>query len=121
MERRGVLGDGGGRGPVGGEGRIRCAISGWRVSLIDFTAGNRLLDFRPGGAGAVEVARPAAGAVLARLAAGGVFAFRSLEPWAKVRPPAPYLLDTSMGPGALDAALRALMRRSEQQYLERGC
>jgi Protein of unknown function (DUF4011) len=120
MERRGVLGDGGGRGPADREGRIRSAISGWRVSLIDVTAGNRLLDFRPGGAGAVEVARPAARAVLARLAAGGVFAFRSLEPWAKVRPPAPYLLDTSMGPGALDAALRVLMRRSERQYLEQG-
>jgi hypothetical protein len=124
MERRGARGDGGGRGPADREGLIRSAISGWRVDLIDFTAGNRLLDFRPGGAGVVEVARPAAGDVLARVAAGGMFAFRSLKPCAgaaaAVPPPAPYLLDTGMDPGALDAALRALMRRSEHQYLEQG-
>ncbi len=124
MERRGARGDGGGRGPAGREGLIRSAISGWRVDLIDFTAGNRLLDFRPGGAGVVEVARLAAGDVLARLTAGGMFAFRSLKPCAgaaaAVPPPAPYLLDTGMDPGALDAALRALMRRSEHQYLEQG-
>ncbi len=124
MERRGVLGDGGGRWPAGREGMIRSAISGWRVSLIDFTAGNRLLDFRPGGAGVVEVARPAGDDVLARLGMGGMFAFRSVKSWAAAAagaaPPAPYLLDTSMDPDALDAALRALMRRSDQQYLERG-
>jgi hypothetical protein len=115
-----VLGDGGGRGPAGREGLIRSAISGWRVDLIDFTAGNWLLDFLPGGTGVVEVARPAAGDVLARLVAGGMFAFWSLKPWAgaaaAVPPPTPYLLDTGMDPGALDAALRAPMRRSE--YLE---
>src|SRR5262249_32275820 len=79
MERREVVGGGGGRWPAAREDLIGSAIGGWRVSLVDFTAGNRLLDFRPGGTG-VEVARPAAGDVLARLQAGGAFAFRSLTP-----------------------------------------
>jgi Protein of unknown function (DUF4011) len=124
MERREVVGDGGGRWPAAREDLIRSAIGGWRVSLLDFTAGNRLLDFRPGGPGVVEVARPAAGDVLARLQAGGTFAFRSLQSRAgaaaAVPPPATCVLDTSMEPDALDAALRVLMRRSCQEYLDRG-
>jgi hypothetical protein len=124
MERGEVLGDGGGQWPAAREDLIRSVISGWRVSLIDFTAGNRLLDFCPGGTGVVEVARPAAGDVLARLRVGGTFAFRSLRSRAgaaaTVPPPAPYVLDTSMEPDALDAALRVLMRRSCQEYLDRG-
>jgi Protein of unknown function (DUF4011)/AAA domain len=145
MERRGVLGDGGGRSSAGREALIRSAIRGWRISLIDFTAANRLLNLRPGRTGMIEVSRPAADEVLARLRAGGAFAFRSLKPWsaapglggeahtqpadesgwtagaaAAAPPPAPYLLDTSKDPYDLDAALRALMRHSGQQYLDRG-
>jgi Protein of unknown function (DUF4011) len=124
MERRGVLGEAGGRWPAGREGLVRSAIRGWRVSLIDFTAGNPLLDARAGRAGVVEVAGPAAGDVLARLGAGGTFAFRSVKPRAgaaaAVPPPAPYVLDATMDPDALDAALRMLMRRSDEQYPDRG-
>src|SRR5689334_19906875 len=72
----------------------------------------------------IEVARPAADDVLARLSTGGSFAFRSLTPWAgapaTVPPPAPYLLDTKMAPDDLEAALRVLMRRSNQEAVERG-
>jgi len=72
----------------------------------------------------IEVARPAADDVLTRLRTGGSFAFRSLTPWAgapaTVPPPAPYLLDTKMEPDDLEAALRVLMRRSNQEAVERG-
>lgn len=119
-----MLGDGGGRWSAGREALIRTAIRSWRVSLIDVTAANRLLSFTPGGTSTIEVARPAADDVLARLRTGASFAFRSLKPWAgaaaAVPPPAPYLLDTSKDPDDLDAVLRALMRRSNQEYLERG-
>jgi len=145
MERRGVLGYGGDRSSAGQEELIRSAIRGWRISLIDLTAANPLLNLRPGRTGMIEVSRPAAEDVLARLRAGGVFAFRSLKPWpaapgldaeahtqpsdesrrtagaaAAVPPPAPYILDTSKDPYDLDAALRAFMRHSNQQYLDRG-
>jgi hypothetical protein len=139
-----VLDDCGGRSSAGREALIRSAISRWRYSLIDLTA-NRLLDFRPGRTGIVGVSRPSADDVLARLWAGGIFIFRSLKPWpaepwagaeahtqradesertagavAAVPPSAPDILDTSKDPDDLDAALRALMRRSNQECLDRG-
>src|SRR5215467_4229139 len=137
MEWGGVRDDGGGRPSADREAVIRSAISRWRVGLIDTAAANRLLTLRPGGdtvqaggAATIEVARPAADDVLTRLRTGGSFAFRSLTPWAGTAatagtpatapPPAPYLLDTKMEPDDLEAALRVLMRRSNQETLERG-
>ncbi|HEV2371310.1 MAG TPA: DUF4011 domain-containing protein [Streptosporangiaceae bacterium] len=52
-----------------------------RISLVDFTTANPLLNYAPGMADLVEVSRPAPADVLARLARGGSFAFRSLKPW----------------------------------------
>src|SRR5215831_7916235 len=119
-----VRDDGGGPPSADREAVIRSAISRWRVGLIDTAAANRLLSLQPGNAAMIEVARPAADDVLTRLRTGGSFAFRSLTPWAgapdTVPPPAPYLLDTKMEPGDLDAALRVLMRRSNQEAVERG-
>jgi hypothetical protein len=124
MEWGGVRDDGDGRPSADREAVIRSAISRWRVGVIDIAAANRLLTLRPGSAAMIEVARPAADDVLARLRTGGSFAFRSLTPWAgaapTVPPPAPYLLDTRMEPDDLEAALRVLMRRSNQEALERG-
>jgi uncharacterized protein DUF4011/AAA domain-containing protein len=125
MEWGGVRDDGGGRSSAGDrEGQIRSAISRWRVSLIDIAAANRLLTLRPDGPGAVEVARPGADDILARLRAGGSFAFRSLKPWAgaadTVPPPAPYLLDTPREPDDLETTLQALKRRAHQASTERG-
>src|SRR5215469_17650640 len=119
-----VRDDGGGPPSADREAVIRSAISRWRVGLIDTAAANRLLTLRPRGAATIEVARPPAGDILTRLRTGGSFAFRSLTPWAgapdTVPPPAPYLLDTTMEPDDLEAALRVLMRRSDQEALERG-
>src|SRR6516164_8553119 len=131
MEWGGVRDDGGGRTSADREAVIRSAISRWRVGLIDTAAATHLLTLRPGGdplrpgdAAMIEVARPAADDVLTRLRTGGSFAFRSLTPWAgapaTVPPPAPYLLDTKMEPDDLEAALRVLMRRSNQEAVERG-
>src|SRR5215831_12570138 len=124
MEWGGVRDDGGGRPSADREAVVRSAISRWRVGLIDAAAANRLLTLGPGGAAMIEVARPAADDVLTRLRTGGSFAFRSLTPWAgpaaAVPPPAPYLLDTRMEPDDLEAALGVLMRRSNQEALERG-
>jgi hypothetical protein len=120
----GVLDNGSGRYSANREALIRSAISRWRASIIDVAAANRLLSFKPGGTGMIEVVRPAADDILIRLKTGASFAFRSLTPWAgearAVPPPAPYLLDTPKEPDDLEAALQALMRRSNQQSLERG-
>src|SRR5262245_22725144 len=119
-----VRDDGGGPPSADREAVIRSAISRWRVGLIDTAAANRLLTLQPGNAAMIKIARPAADDVLTRLRTGGSFAFRSLTPWAgaqgTVPPPAPYLLDTKMEPDDLEAALRVLMRRSNQEAVERG-
>src|SRR5215472_6229647 len=124
IEWGGVRDDGDGPPSADREAVIRSAISRWRVGLIDTAAANRLLTLRPDGAPMIEIARPAADDVLTRLRTGGSFAFRSLTPWAgapaTVPPPAPYLLDTKMAPDDLEAALRVLMRRSNQETVERG-
>jgi hypothetical protein len=119
-----VRDDGAGPASADREAVIRSAISRWRVGLIDTAAANRLLTLQPGNAAMIEIARPAADDVLTRLRTGGSFAFRSLTPWAgapdTVPPPAPYLLDTKMEPDDLEVALRVLMRRSNQEAVERG-
>ena len=132
--------DGTGRRSADREALIRAAIGSWRDSLISLTGANRLLNFRPSRTGTVGLVRPAAADILARLRTGGTYTFRSLAPepgapgyggpatgqngWAHggphaVPPPAADVLDDA-GPDDLAAALRALMRRSNQEYLDRG-
>src|SRR5215831_13301711 len=140
-EGRGVRDDGHDRRSADREMLIRAAIRSWRDSLIDLTGASRLISFTPGTTGTIRLVRPSAGDVLARLAAGGSYTFRSPEPPAGHataaggpgepvpgpggRPPgaapAVNILDTDKNPGDLASALRALMRRSDQQYLDRGC
>src|SRR5215831_4122697 len=137
-EGRGVRDDGNDRRSADREMLIRAAIRSWRDSLIDLTGASRLISFTPGAAGTIGLVRPSAGDVLSRLAAGGSYTFRSPEPGpaghttAAGGPgepvpgpggpaPAVNILDTDKNPGDLASALRALMRRSDQQYLDRGC
>ncbi|HEY7359517.1 MAG TPA: DUF4011 domain-containing protein, partial [Streptosporangiaceae bacterium] len=139
-----------GRPSADREALIRAAIGGWRDSLVGPTAANRLLNLKPSRTGVIRLVRPAAGDVLSRLRAGGAFTFRSVAPqpgaaghgglaggqngWVPSEPPsgpppavpppspppAADILDTDAGPDDLAAALRALMRRSDQEYLDRG-
>src|SRR5215471_6888152 len=141
-EGRGVRDDGNDRRSADREMLIRAAIRSWRDSLIDLTGASRLISFTPGAAGTIGLVRPSAGDVLSRLAAGGSYTFRSPEPGpaghttaaggqGELVPgpggqppgaaPAVNILDTDKNPGDLASALRALMRRSDQQYLDRGC
>src|SRR5215471_15620614 len=140
-EGRGGRDDGNDRRSADREMLIRAAIRSWRDGLIDLTGASRLISFTPG-TGTIRLVRPSAGDVLSRLAAGGSYTFRSPEPEpagraaAAGRPgepvpgpggrppgaaPAVNILDTDLDPGDLASALRALMRRSDQQYLDRGC
>ena len=86
----------------------------------------------------IGLVRPSPEDVLSRLARGGTYRFRSLQPrpavpgadcegdgrepggGSPVPPPAVDMLDTDKAPEDLAAALRALYRRSNQDYLDRG-
>jgi hypothetical protein len=138
---RGVQDDGAGRPSADREALIRAAIGSWRDGLISLTGANRLLNFKPSRTGTIGLVRPAPADILSRLRMGGTYTFRSLAPepgaagyggpatgqngWVHggphaVPPPAADTLDTDAGPDDLAAALRALMRRSNQEYLDRG-
>src|ERR1700722_3592128 len=116
---------------------IRSAIRSWRDGLINLTGSNRLLNFKPSKTGMIGLVRPSPEDVLSRLARGGTYRFRSLQPRSAVSaagaeyghgepdvgfsvPPAVDKLDTDKTSEDLAAALRALYRRSNQDYLDRG-
>ena len=120
---------------------VRSAIGSWRDSLVKVTEASQLLDLGPGGTPMVRVVRPSAGDVLSGLRSGGSYTFRSLpsapagplpgadppgpaddhdERAPGTPPPATDVLDTDAGPDDLAATLRTLMRRSDQEYLDRG-
>jgi hypothetical protein len=110
----------------------------WRDGLINLTGSNRLLNFKPSRTGMIGLVRPSPEDVLSRLVRGGTYRFRSLKPRLdvpsagsegddgepeagfSVPPPAADKLDTDKAPEDLAAALRALYRRSNQDYLDRG-
>ena len=123
------------------EMRVRSVIGSWRDSLIKAAAAGPLLDLKPGGAPMIRLVRPPASDVLSRLRAGGTYTFRSLPPapaWplpgadpagpadnhgeraSSVPPPAAEVLDADAGPDDLASTLRTLIRRSNQDYLDRG-
>ena len=137
--------DGNDRPSADREKHIRAAIGGWRDSLIDVTGSNRLLNLRPSRTGMVTLVRPAAGDLLPRLRLGGTYTFQSLPPalagpppgqWersgsaagqgtqtpaaAPASPQAANILYADKDPDDLACALRALTRRSDQAYLDRG-
>ncbi|KWW99028.1 Uncharacterized protein LI90_660 [Carbonactinospora thermoautotrophica] len=106
------------------------AIRDWRDSLINLTGKNRLLNFKPDKSktSTVEIVRPDASAVLDRLRARDALRFRSIAPRRDSQtgevlpepPPASDILDTRKDEAGLTTALRNLMRRSNQEYLDRG-
>jgi very-short-patch-repair endonuclease len=120
---------------------LQATIRQWRDSLINLSGTNRLLNFRLSKTGAVRVLDPAAVEILAGLSAGRNFRFRPAEeagyeiegPTAGSNPALPSddsgaptkgfrveVLRTDKPVNDLGAALRNLMRRSNQEFLDRG-
>ncbi|MFF0251282.1 DUF3320 domain-containing protein [Micromonospora zamorensis] len=120
---------------------LQATIHQWRDSLINLSGTNRLLNFRVSKSGAVRVLDPSATEVLAGLNAGRYFRFRPAQEGSDEFEGAPIepsralpvadpgtsgkafrvdVLGTDKPVVDLSSALRNLMRRSNQEFLDRG-
>jgi hypothetical protein len=107
---------------------VRTALGEWSDSLVNLTGANRLLRFRPSRTGTIEIVGPSAEEILSGLVAGRSWRFRSVDPAGDAAaassgpfPPAVAgTLDTRKPEADLGAALRNLVRRSTQEFLNRG-
>ncbi|WP_229070999.1 DUF3320 domain-containing protein [Actinoplanes sp. DH11] len=110
---------------------LQATIHQWRDSLINLSGTNRLLNFRLSKSGAVRLLAPAAAEILAGLGADRYFRFRPAadddEPGepavltgrpSRARPVE--VLQTDKPIADLSGALRNLLRRSNQEFLDRG-
>ena len=108
---------------------VRDSIGTWRDKLVNLSRSNRLLSFRASRTGAVPIVDPGPSEVIAGLAARATFAFQGpTVDMSKEPEPAQagrgrrrlVVLHTTTAEKDLSAALRNLLRRSQQEYLDRG-
>jgi hypothetical protein len=122
-----MIGESGRQSRVDQDVSIRAAIGTWRDGLINLTRRNPLVNFRASRTGTIAIMRPSPMDVLARLRANKEFILRSIAPTeteegepAPVPPPEPGVLDTEKNVTDMTAALHSLMRRSTQEFLDKG-
>jgi very-short-patch-repair endonuclease len=119
--------------PFGRDPGILQAIRTWRDGLVNLTASNRLLNFKPTKSSTLAIARPGPQEVLARINTGKGYRFRALRPPEKsdtgsdaetvpFTPPAPSseCLDADKVSADLGRIIRNLYRRSTQAYIDQG-
>ncbi|MDT4993705.1 MAG: hypothetical protein QOH97_3597, partial [Actinoplanes sp.] len=103
---------------------VRAALQTWRDSLVNLTGSNRLINFKRSRTGMVEIIGPSAATILEGLRQGRTWKF-SGEAGADVpatgsRTSVGDVLHSSMAEKDLGAALHRLLKRSTQEYLDRG-
>ncbi|BBH71837.1 hypothetical protein ACTI_85220 [Actinoplanes sp. OR16] len=109
---------------------LKASIGQWRDSLINLSGTNRLLNFRLSKSGAIRILDPAGEEILAGLRADRYFRFRptaepdehgeaqlEVEGSNRLRVD---VLQSDKPPTDLSSALRNLLRRSNQEFLDRG-
>ncbi|MCM4077737.1 DUF4011 domain-containing protein [Paractinoplanes hotanensis] len=94
----------------------RAAVRAWRDGLVNLDAANRLLNHRPSAAGSLAITGPAVPEVVAALREGRPYGF--LPAGAKPAPGS--LFRTGLAAVPLGTTLRRLLRRSRQDFLDRG-
>ncbi len=102
---------------------IRAALETWRDSLVNLTGSNRLINFRRSKTGMVEITGPSAAAIVDGLRQGREWKFRGAEDGdtpAPRRAGSDDVLHSPMIDKDLGATLRRLLKRSKQEYLDRG-
>ena len=107
---------------------VREAVRSWRDGLVNLTRSNRLLNFPVRKTSAVRIMDPQPAEVVRRLGAGEAFTFRgaAVEMTKEPQPdPTPEnrriaVLRSPMPHKDMASTLRSLMRKSHQEYLDRG-
>jgi hypothetical protein len=97
---------------------IRAALGTWRDSLVNLTGGNRLINFKPSKTAVVELIRPSAPVIIDGLRQNRRWDFLGSDD--DEAPRRNDVLWTSMPSSTMASVLRRLMRRSKQEYLDRG-
>ncbi|GIF00730.1 DUF4011 domain-containing protein [Paractinoplanes rishiriensis] len=92
------------------EDEVRAALRSWRDGLVNLDAGNRLINFRRSETGMVEIAGPPPAVIVGALRSGGEHGFAGEGEFFR----------TGLAPAALGPVLRKLMRKSRQDFLDRG-
>ncbi|SHK25733.1 Part of AAA domain-containing protein [Pseudonocardia thermophila] len=107
---------------------VREAVRSWRDGLVNLTRSNRLLNFPVRKTSAVRIMDPQPAEVVRRLGAGEAFTFRGAAVEMSKEPlpgPTPEnrriaVLRSPMPHKDMASTLRSLMRKSHQEYLDRG-
>ncbi|BAL91239.1 hypothetical protein AMIS_60190 [Actinoplanes missouriensis 431] len=109
---------------------LKASIGQWRDSLINLSGTNRLLNFRLSKSGAIRLPNATGEEILTSLRADRYFRFRPTAEIGEDGEEQPAIqasnrlrvdvLQTDKPPADLGAALRNLLRRSNQEFLDRG-
>src|SRR5690242_17312849 len=92
------------------ENGTAAALRSWRDGLVNLDAGNRMINYRRSETGAVEIAGPPPQVIVGALRAGGEHGFAGEGEFFR----------THMSAQPLGNVLRRLMRKSRQDFLDRG-
>ena len=92
------------------ENGTAAALRSWRDGLVNLDAGNRLINYRRSETGTVEIAGPPPQVIVGALRAGGEHGFTGEGEFFRTQMPAQ----------PLGSVLRRLMRKSRQDFLDRG-
>src|SRR6266487_2714943 len=92
------------------ENGTAAALRSWRDGLVNLDAGNRLISYRRSETGTVEIAGPPPQVIVGALRAGGDHGFTGEGEFFRTR----------VAAQPLGNVLRRLMRKSRQDFLDRG-
>ncbi|MBG0562749.1 DUF4011 domain-containing protein [Actinoplanes aureus] len=99
---------------------VRAALHAWRDSLVDLGDTNRLISFPSDHPDTVEIVGPDPEAVVAALHHGRECALVGTGADPERYAAADQVLRTELPDPSLDAALRRMMKKARQEYLDRG-
>ncbi|GLW31718.1 DUF4011 domain-containing protein [Actinoplanes regularis] len=95
---------------------VHAALRAWRESLIDLGDNNRLINFSAGNADLLEITSPEPDQVVTALTRGATCALTGLG----AAEAAGDVFRTEVSERSLGPLLRRMLRRSQQEYLDRG-